>query len=167
MAAEISALSLAEAHQVLQEISGLSDSLARLVHGKVLPESLYAVGLSPLAEGRMAALRRSISSAVFDRGPSITRAAPELELALVSLADVKPKDRQLTFWKEVMRLRDLFKFEFFYSRKEQFSDEIEGDLEHLSKPALKVSRRARQGGRTERRLDQLSGLGVGGCLSAC
>ncbi len=54
-----------------------------------------------------------------------------IELALVSLADVKPKDRQLTFWKEVMRLRDLFKFEFFYSRKEQFSDEIENDLEHL------------------------------------
>lgn len=54
-----------------------------------------------------------------------------IELALVSLTDVKPKDRQLAFWREVMELRDLFKFEFFYSRKEIFSDEIEHDLEHL------------------------------------
>ncbi len=54
-----------------------------------------------------------------------------IELALVSLANVPPKRRQLTFWSEVMSLRDLFKFEFFYSRKELFSDEIEADLEHL------------------------------------
>ncbi|MEM8858155.1 MAG: HAD-IB family hydrolase [Chloroflexota bacterium] len=55
-----------------------------------------------------------------------------IELALVSIADKKPKDRQLAFWQEIMNLRDLFKFEFFYSRKEIFSDEIEHDLSHLN-----------------------------------
>ena len=54
-----------------------------------------------------------------------------IELALVSLANVPPKKRQLAFWQEIMNLRDLFKFEFFYSRKEIFSDEIEADLELL------------------------------------
>ncbi|MFK7802886.1 MAG: HAD-IB family hydrolase [Anaerolineae bacterium] len=54
-----------------------------------------------------------------------------IELAIVSIADKKPKQRQLAFWQEIMELRDLFKFEFFYSRKEIFSDEIEHDLEHL------------------------------------
>lgn len=51
-----------------------------------------------------------------------------IELALAKIADLPVKDRLLAFWKEIMFLRDLFKFEFFYSKKPQFTDEIEADL---------------------------------------
>ena len=53
------------------------------------------------------------------------------ELAIVKLVDCKPSARMTTFWEEIMALRDLFKFEFFYSRKPEFSDEIEADLKQL------------------------------------
>lgn len=59
-----------------------------------------------------------------------------IELALVSISDVKQK-RVKAFWKEIMRLRDLFKFEFFYSNKVEFSEEIERDLISLD-PEWKV-----------------------------
>ena len=52
-----------------------------------------------------------------------------IELSLLKVADEKPKDRQEAFWKEIMELRDLFKFEFFYSSKSNFTDEIEFDLD--------------------------------------
>ncbi|MEL6670047.1 MAG: HAD-IB family hydrolase, partial [Bacteroidota bacterium] len=55
-----------------------------------------------------------------------------IELALLKSAEAKPANRQESFWEEVMSLRSLFKFEFFYSRKLQFSDEIEANLEILS-----------------------------------
>ncbi len=51
-----------------------------------------------------------------------------IELALVKVADDTSPDRILHFWAEIMRLRDLFKFEFFYTNKENFSDEIEAEL---------------------------------------
>ncbi len=54
-----------------------------------------------------------------------------IELSLVKIADLPPEERLTTFWTEIMALRDLFKFEFFYSRKPQFSDEIEANLEFL------------------------------------
>jgi len=55
-----------------------------------------------------------------------------IELALLQAAEAKPEDRQTTFWATIMELRALFKFEFFYSRKLIFSDEIEANLELLS-----------------------------------
>ncbi|MEM8583179.1 MAG: HAD-IB family hydrolase [Bacteroidota bacterium] len=55
-----------------------------------------------------------------------------IELALLKSAEAKSANRQETFWKEVMDLRSLFKFEFFFSRKLQFSDEIEANLQVLS-----------------------------------
>ncbi len=69
-----------------------------------------------------------------------------IELAVLKIADLPPAQRILAFWKEIMRLRNFFKFEFFYSRKAQFSSEIEANLEYLSKnwrekllqPELKV-----------------------------
>ena len=61
-----------------------------------------------------------------------------IELALLKSAEVKPEERQAAFWTEVMALRSLFKFEFFYSQKPQFSDEIEADLAVLSKDWLKL-----------------------------
>ena len=53
------------------------------------------------------------------------------ELALLKVAHLPAKDRSIYFWKEIMQLRDIFKFEFFYSDKAHFSDEIEEDLTFL------------------------------------
>ncbi len=50
-----------------------------------------------------------------------------IEIALLSIQYIK-SNRSRAFWKIVMELRDLFKFEFFYSNKATFSDEIERDL---------------------------------------
>ncbi len=54
-----------------------------------------------------------------------------IELAILKIADVKPRQRVKAFWEEIMLLRDLFKFEFFYSNKSEFSEEIENDLKFL------------------------------------
>ncbi len=51
-----------------------------------------------------------------------------IELALVKVADDTSDDRIINFWAEIMRLRDLFKFEFFYTNKQNFSNEIEAEL---------------------------------------
>lgn len=51
-----------------------------------------------------------------------------IELAMVKIHRKKPENRIEEFWKSIMEFRDLFKFEFFYSRKAQFSDEIEAVL---------------------------------------
>ncbi len=55
-----------------------------------------------------------------------------IELALLKSAEVKPDQREEAFWSEIMELRKLFKFEFFYSQKLEFADEIETNLEILS-----------------------------------
>jgi putative phosphoserine phosphatase/1-acylglycerol-3-phosphate O-acyltransferase len=54
-----------------------------------------------------------------------------IELSLARVADLAPEDRLTAFWKGIMQLRDLFKFEFFYSNKTTFVDEIEVDLQQL------------------------------------
>ena len=54
-----------------------------------------------------------------------------IELALLKAAEVPLKKRFFTFWSEIMNLRDLFKFEFFYSKKSTFTDEIEQNLDFL------------------------------------
>jgi len=51
-----------------------------------------------------------------------------IELALAKIAGLPPAERSLEFWTEVMSLRDIFKFEFFYSKKPQFTTEIEADM---------------------------------------
>ncbi len=51
-----------------------------------------------------------------------------IELSLLIVASVKPSEREMAFWTEIMALRNLFKFEFFYSAKASFSEEIEADL---------------------------------------
>ncbi|HFC00052.1 MAG TPA: HAD-IB family hydrolase, partial [Phaeodactylibacter sp.] len=55
-----------------------------------------------------------------------------IELAMLHAATQKPNERENAFWLEVMTLRKLFKFEFFYSQKSQFSDEVESNLEVLA-----------------------------------
>ena len=56
-----------------------------------------------------------------------------IELALLKVAPLKAKDRLFAFWTEIMFLRGFFKFEFFYSNKEQFVSEIESELEFINK----------------------------------
>ena len=56
-----------------------------------------------------------------------------IEMALVKIKDDTSKDRIVKFWKEIMRLRDLFKFEFFYTNKPKFSTEIEEELTRYHK----------------------------------
>ncbi len=56
-----------------------------------------------------------------------------IELALVKIGKTKPEDKSLSFWQSVMELRDLFKFEFFYSGKAEFTEEVERDLGFIHK----------------------------------
>ena len=51
-----------------------------------------------------------------------------IEMALVKIKNDTSQDRILHFWQEIMRLRNLFKFEFFYTNKPEFSSEIEEEL---------------------------------------
>jgi len=51
-----------------------------------------------------------------------------IEMALVKIKDDHSAERIIHFWEEIMRLRNLFKFEFFYTNKPQFSTEIENEL---------------------------------------
>ena len=54
-----------------------------------------------------------------------------IELAFLEVIKKPKKDRLLAFWTTMMELRDLFKFEFFYSNKATFCDEVEKDLAFL------------------------------------
>jgi len=60
-----------------------------------------------------------------------------IEMALVKIKDEK-ENRILSFWEEIMRLRNLFKFEFFYTNKPQFSSEIEAELNLFDKNWRKI-----------------------------
>jgi len=51
-----------------------------------------------------------------------------IELSILKVAEVPAKEREDAFWQEIMNLRNLFKFEFFYSEKANFSEEVEQDL---------------------------------------
>lgn len=55
-----------------------------------------------------------------------------IEMALVKIKDEK-ENRIISFWEQIMRLRNLFKFEFFYTNKPQFSSEIEAELDLFDK----------------------------------
>lgn len=51
-----------------------------------------------------------------------------LELALRRAAKAPDSETAETFWKETVRLRDFFKFEFFYPKKKHFKLELEEEL---------------------------------------
>ncbi|MDH3303697.1 MAG: glycerol-3-phosphate 1-O-acyltransferase [Gammaproteobacteria bacterium] len=55
----------------------------------------------------------------------VTKAIAELALLRASTDQQAPLQ---TFWEEVNRLRDLFKFEFFYAPREAFHHEVAGEL---------------------------------------
>jgi glycerol-3-phosphate O-acyltransferase len=50
------------------------------------------------------------------------------ELSLLRAAEDEVTDRAGAFWAEVLRLRDLLKFEFFFADKEKFRDEIRAEV---------------------------------------
>jgi glycerol-3-phosphate O-acyltransferase len=52
-----------------------------------------------------------------------------IELALVAASDVLAGQAIETFWKEIDRLRNLFKFEFFYAPTDEFHAEIRQEIE--------------------------------------
>lgn len=52
-----------------------------------------------------------------------------IELALFKLDEEGGEDAAERFWAEVERLRDLFKFEFFYQPREVFRAEVEAELD--------------------------------------
>ncbi|MBK7949198.1 MAG: glycerol-3-phosphate 1-O-acyltransferase [Deltaproteobacteria bacterium] len=54
------------------------------------------------------------------------------ELALLHAAEGPREEVLERFWAEVMRLRDLLKFEFFFPEKEVFREEIRQELEHTA-----------------------------------
>ncbi len=57
-----------------------------------------------------------------------------IELALLKVAHSDNKNGgDYTFWQEIMQLRNLFKFEFFFSKKEQFTEEIERNMSFLDR----------------------------------
>jgi glycerol-3-phosphate O-acyltransferase len=70
------------------------------------------------------------------------------ELALLRAAEPGVKDPTASFWDEAMALRDLFKFEFFFSDKETFLGELRRELgihdsaweEHLAEGPLGIQR---------------------------
>ena len=78
-----------------------------------------------------------------------------IELALIRVLNDPPDKRHYRFWEEIMMIRDLFKFEFFYSRKPLFSDEIEQDMAYLD-PDWKD----KLGGSKEELSSLLSGQGI-------
>jgi len=51
-----------------------------------------------------------------------------VELALVRASEAEDEGPSDAFWDEAMRLRDLLKFEFFFSEKDAFVTEIESEL---------------------------------------
>ncbi|MFT7271983.1 MAG: putative phosphoserine phosphatase/1-acylglycerol-3-phosphate O-acyltransferase, partial [Spirosomataceae bacterium] len=56
-----------------------------------------------------------------------------VELALLKVVQTEVPERSAEFWTEIMSLRDVFKFEFFYSSKEAFTTEIESELAYFRK----------------------------------
>lgn len=52
-----------------------------------------------------------------------------IELALFKVQEDSDENASLQFWAETERLRDLFKFEFFYPPREQFRKDLETELD--------------------------------------
>jgi glycerol-3-phosphate O-acyltransferase len=82
------------------------------------PEAVYAVGPD---QHLTAAYYRNTIIHFFVTG-SIA------EIALLRAAADYVENRRATFWEQAMRLRDLFKFEFFFSEKDHFRDEIADEI---------------------------------------
>jgi glycerol-3-phosphate O-acyltransferase len=54
-----------------------------------------------------------------------------LELALLRASDAPKGETRDVFWQETLRLRDFFKFEFFYPSKKTFRKQLRAELERI------------------------------------
>lgn len=54
-----------------------------------------------------------------------------VELGLLNIVQGGSDGDHSAFWSEILRLRDIFKYEFFFSRKEQFRRQITAELDFL------------------------------------
>ena len=52
-----------------------------------------------------------------------------IELSILKAREVSDRDAAEVFWEETDRLRDLFKFEFFYPEKQQYRDNLKAELQ--------------------------------------
>ncbi len=149
--AMLAVLGAGDRAMALAEIQRALADLARYVTARGLPTS------EKLAFESEAAVRAVLDQLVengvllrFDEGPeTIYSVAPDqhlaaayyrntvihflttsaiAELALLRAAEAVPGQVQKTFWEEAMRLRDLLKFDFFFSEKEEFRQEIRTEL---------------------------------------
>jgi glycerol-3-phosphate O-acyltransferase len=109
---------------VLDSADGVGRALEVLVGSGVVstfaegPEPVYAIGDDQhltAAYYRNTIVHFFVSSAI-------------TELALLRTAEDDVADRPEELWAEVLRLRDLLKFEFFFADKEEFRDEIRREL---------------------------------------
>jgi glycerol-3-phosphate O-acyltransferase len=138
------AMSLAEIHRALADLAGyvLSRGLPTSEKLRFELEADVRETLDLLVES--AVLER------FDEGPEVIYSvAPDQhlaaayyrntvihflttgaigELALLRAADAPVGEGSDTFWAEAMRLRDLLKFDFFFSDKDQFREEVREEL---------------------------------------
>ncbi|MDH3398065.1 MAG: glycerol-3-phosphate 1-O-acyltransferase [Acidimicrobiia bacterium] len=110
----------------LDSPKGVQLVLDRLVeHGIVTeyaagPETLYMIG----SDQHLAAAYYRNTIIHFFVNDAIT------ELALLAAAEAEDGNRSAVFWDQVMAMRDLLKFEFFFSEKEAFREEIFQEISH-------------------------------------
>jgi glycerol-3-phosphate O-acyltransferase len=108
----------------LESAEGVRRTLDRLVANGVLtcfsegPEPVYAIGPNQhlsVAYYRNTVIHFFVNGAI-------------AELALLRIAESEEQDLREPFWDEVMALRDLLKFEFFFAEKDVFVSEIRREL---------------------------------------
>jgi glycerol-3-phosphate O-acyltransferase len=65
------------------------------------------------------------------------------ELGLLNVAHARSGSGEPAFRAEILRLRDLFKYEFFFSRTDQFRQQLVDELRYLDAPAEAISTKGR------------------------
>jgi glycerol-3-phosphate O-acyltransferase len=108
----------------LETDEGVRRTLDALVENRVIsrfdigPENVYAIG----SDQQLAAAYYRNTVVHFFVNASIA------ELALLKASRPTTEDAVDTFWEEAIALRDLLKFEFFFSSKEDFREEMNEEL---------------------------------------
>jgi glycerol-3-phosphate O-acyltransferase len=104
---------------------GVLATLTKLVDSDVVecygggPETVYRIGPD---QELIAAFYRNATVHIF-----VDRAILELAFLHVSATG----GGMIGAWREAMRLRDLLKFEFFFSEKDEFRQELQAELRHI------------------------------------
>jgi len=142
------AMSLAEIHAALCDLVGYVTRRALPTTTKIAFDDADRVRttLAPLVEGGVLSCFDQGAEVIYSVAPDQHLAAAYyrntvihflinsaiVELALLAVAEAPEADGQATFWEEALRLRDLLKFDFFFSEKEDFRREIEDELALVS-----------------------------------